>query len=108
MRRGDVYWARFPSPVGKRPAVLVSRDHAYSIKTRITVVPLTRTVRGIPTEVRLGPGDGLPKVGVANADEIVTISRDLLGERIATLSRSKLAELDEALLFALGLDRMRS
>jgi mRNA interferase MazF len=103
MRRGDVYWARFPSPVGVRPVVLVSRDQAYSIKSRFTVVPVTRTVRGIPTEVRLGPSDGLPRVGVANADEVVTIPRGLLRERVTTLSRAKLKELDEALAFALGL-----
>lgn len=103
MRRGEVYWARFPTPVGIRPVVLVSRDQAYSIKTRLTVVPVTRTVRGIATEVRLGPSDGLPKVGVANADEIVTIPRDLLRDRITSLSRAKLEELDAALEFALGL-----
>lgn len=105
MRRGDVHWVRFPAPAGARPAVLVSRDEVYSIKARVTVVPVTRTIRGIPTEVRLGPADGLPKVGVANADEIVTIPRDLLRERIATLSRAKLVELDEALRFALALER---
>lgn len=105
MRRGDIHWVRFPSPAGVRPAVLVSRDEAYAIKSRVTVVPVTRTVRGIPTEVRLGVSDGLPKVGVANADEVVTISRDLLRERIATLSKTKLAELDDALRFALALER---
>lgn len=103
MRRGDIYWARLPTPVGRRPVVLISRDEAYSIKTRITVVAVTRTIRGIATEVRLGPADGLPKVGVANADEIVTIPLDLLRDRIATLSRAKLAQLDDALRFALAL-----
>ena len=105
MRRGDVYWVKFPAPVGTRPAVLVSRDEAYAIKSRVTVVPLTRTVRGIPTEVRLGPSDGVPKVGVANADEVVTIPVTTLQERITTLGKSKLLELDEALLFACGIRR---
>src|SRR5262245_8818193 len=103
MRRGDVHWADLPSPVGRRPVVLVSRDEAYAIKTRVTVIVLTRTVRGIPTEVRLGPNQGLPKLGVANADELVTISTNLLGERITTLTRSKLDELDDALRFALSI-----
>ncbi|MBI2899672.1 MAG: type II toxin-antitoxin system PemK/MazF family toxin [Planctomycetes bacterium] len=103
MRRGDLFWVRFPQPAGTRPAVLVSRDEAYSVRTRVTVVPVTRTVRGIPTEVRLGPADGLPKAGAANADEIVTVPRDLLDRRISGLTRAKLAELDEAIRFALGL-----
>jgi mRNA interferase MazF len=105
MRRGDVYWVRFPSPAGTRPAVLVSRDEAYSIKTRLTVVPVTRTIRGIPTEVRLGPSDGLPRVGAANADEIVTIPRDLLADRITALRASKVQEIDAALRFSLALER---
>jgi mRNA interferase MazF len=83
----------------------MSRDEAYSIKTRVTVVPLTRTVRGIPTEVRLGPADGLPKVGVANADEVVTIPVSELQGRITTLSKAKLSALEEAMLFALGIHR---
>ena len=105
MRRGDVHWVEFPAPVGMRPAVLVTRSEAYSVRARCTVVPLTRTVRGIPTEVRLGPADGLPKAGVANADEIVTIPRDVLGDRITTLSAAKSREIDAAIRFALALDR---
>ena len=103
MRRGDICWVKFPSPVGRRPAVLVSREEAFSVRTRITVVPLTRTVRGMATEVRFGPGDGLPKPRVANADELVTISKDLIEERIATASGARMRELEEALRFALGL-----
>jgi len=103
MRRGDVYWAMLPAPVGRRPVVLVSRDEAYAIKTRVTVAVVTRTVRGIPTEVRLGPTQGLPKVGVVNTDELVTIPTSMLAERISTLVRAKLDELDMALKFALGL-----
>lgn len=103
MRRGDVYWATLPAPVGRRPVVLVSRDEAYAIKTRITVAVVTRTVRGIPTEVRVGPAQGMPKVGVLNADELVTIPAEMLAERISTLSRAKLDEVDAALKFALAL-----
>jgi mRNA interferase MazF len=103
MRRGDVYWVEFPEPAGRRPAVLVSRDEAYSVRTRLIVVPLTRTVRGIPTEVRVGPSDGLSKAGVANADEVVTVPKALLGKRITTLTEERLTEVDEALRFALGL-----
>ncbi|MBZ0112222.1 MAG: type II toxin-antitoxin system PemK/MazF family toxin [Thermoanaerobaculia bacterium] len=104
MRRGDVYWIDFPSPVGRRPAVLVSRNEAYSVRSRSIVVPLTRTVRGIPTEVRLGPTDGLPKAGVANADEVVTVPNTLLRSRITTLAVEQLEALDRALAFALGLE----
>jgi mRNA interferase MazF len=103
VKRGEVYWVDFPKPAGTRPAVLVSRDEAYSVRTRVTVVPVSRTVRGIPTEVRLGASDGLPKAGAANADEIVTIPREFLDRKIAVLTPGKVAELDAAIRFALGL-----
>ena len=51
----------FPPPIGRRPAVLVSRNQAYQIRASITVVPVTRKVRGIPVEVGLGPADGIPR-----------------------------------------------
>ncbi len=109
MRRGEIWWVNFPAPVGRRPAVLVSRNESYSVRARLIVVPLTRTVRGIPTEVRLGPGDGLSRTGVANADEIVTVPRHLICDRICELSQPRLQELDQALGFALGLNyAMRS
>ena len=83
--------------------MLISRNEAYSLRTRVTVVPLTRTIRGMATEVRFGPSDGLPKAGVASADELVTIPKELLDGMIATASGARMAELDEALSFALGL-----
>ena len=104
MKRGDIYRVDFPAPVGRRPVVLVSRNESYSVRSRCIVVPLSRTVRGIPTEVRVGPADGLPKAGVANADEIVTIPRALLRKRITALADTRLHELDRALSFALGID----
>ena len=104
MKRGEIYWVEFPAPVGRRPAVLVSRNESYSVRSRCIVVPLTRTIRGIPTEVRIGPGDGLPKAGVANADDIVTVPNTLLRNRITALTDTRIAELDQALLFSLGLD----
>lgn len=45
----------------------------------------------------------MPRVGVANADELVTIPTTMLGERISTLSRPKLQEIDAALKFSLAL-----
>ncbi len=75
MRRGDVHWVKFPQPVGRRPAVLVPREEAYSIRTRVTVVPLT----------------------------LVAVSKDMLQERIATASAPRVRELDDALRFALDL-----
>lgn len=103
MRRGEVWWAHLPRPIGRRPVVLLSRDTAYRIRSAVTVVPVTRTVRDIPVEVPLDRGDGLPTRCVANLDDITTIPRALVTERIATLSAERMREVEEALRFALDL-----
>ena len=103
MRRGEVWYVEFPAPVGRRPAVLVSRNEAYRIRSAITVVPLTRTIRDIPTEIPLGPAEGVPKKSVANADNVTTVAKRRLLEHLATLSTGNLGALDRALKFALDL-----
>lgn len=83
--------------------VLVSRPSAYALRTSVTVVEVSRTVRGIPSEVPLGTRDGLPGRCAANADNLVTIPKTWLQERLAALRPDKLAALDGALRFSLGL-----
>ena len=103
MRRGEVWWARLPKPAGRRPVLLVSRDSAYAIRTAVTVAPLTRTIRGIPVEVPLGPADGLPARCVVNLDDLATIPKALMDERITALSREKMKAVAAAIGFALDL-----
>jgi mRNA interferase MazF len=83
--------------------LLLSRDEAYAVRTLVTVAPVTTRIRDIPTEVRLGPEDGLPRVCVANLDTIVTIDKSSLRERITGLSLQKLRAVEAAIRFALGL-----
>jgi mRNA interferase MazF len=61
-------------------------------------------MRRIPSEVPLGPEDGLPKPCVANLDTITTIAKKSLKERLVTLSSEKLKAVEAALHFALGLE----
>lgn len=103
MNRGEIWWARLPSPAGRRPVVLVSRQAAYAVRASVTVVEVSTRQRSIPSEVPLGRRDGLPKACVANADNVVTIPKTWLDERIAMLSAAKLEAIDLALKFSLGL-----
>jgi len=103
MRRGEVWWAQLPLPVGRRPVVLLSRDEAYAVRNAITVAEVTSTIRGIPVEVELGPEEGLPKKCVVNLDTIVTIRKDLLIERIAILRDEKIEQINSAIKFALSI-----
>ncbi len=103
MRRGEVWWAELPQPIGRRPVVLLSRDAAYSVRTSATVGIVTRTIRNIPVEVSLEQADGMPVKCVVNLDDILTIPKSRLTERITTLSPEKLTAVAKAVVFALDL-----
>jgi mRNA interferase MazF len=104
MQRGEVRWAELPSPVGRRPVLLLSRNAAYSVRTAVTVALITRTIRKMPVEVPLGEEDGMPAKCVANLDNILTIPKSRLTERITQLSPEKMADVAKAIIFALDLD----
>ena len=103
MTRGEIWWADLPAPVGRRPVVLVSRAAAYAVRESVTVAPVTRTIRGIPTEVVLERNDGVATRCVINADDLTTIPTSLLSRRLATLSPARISELEAAIRFALDL-----
>lgn len=103
MQRGEVWWAELPSPIGRRPALLLSRNAAYRVRTSVTVAMVTRTMRHIPVEVALGAEDGMPAQCVVNLDSIFTLPKSRLKERITTLSPERMAAVTRAIIFALDL-----
>ena len=96
MNRGEVYWLEHPE-AGRRPACILTRQAAIGVLQALLVAPATRTVRGIPTEVPLGPDDGMPAECVLSLDNVTTVPKALLTERITRLTGPKLAELCAAL-----------
>ncbi len=104
MRRGEIWWAELTPPAGRRPVLLLSRNEAYAVRELVTVVPVTTRIRHIPSEVPLGPEDGLPRPCVVNLDSITTIAKRSLQERLVLLSSEKLKAVEAALHFALGLE----
>lgn len=92
-----------PPPAGRRPAVLLSRDSAYRVRAALTVAPVTRTIRNIPVEVLLDQSDGMPTRCVVNLDDITTLPKTLIKERITSLSPEKIHQIEEAIRFALDL-----
>ncbi len=103
MNRGEVWWVEMSLPAGRRPAVLLSRNSAYRVRAAVTVAPITRMVRNIPVEVLLGQRDGMPTRCVVNLDDITTIPKLLIKQRITTLSAVRIQEIDDAIRFALEL-----
>ena len=103
MKRGEVWWADLPAPIGRRPVLLLSRDRAYAVRNAVTVAFLTTTVRNIPVEVPLTPADGVPKHCAVNVDLLNTIPKATLRTKICTLASAKLVNVDDAIRFALDL-----
>lgn len=104
MRRGEIWWAEQPEPIGRRPVVLLSRDEAYEVRNAVTVAQITTTIRNIPVEVPLDEKDGLPHKCVANLDTLTTIRKAILTKRICSLRAQKLEQINKALKFALALE----
>ena len=104
MQRGEIWWAAFPKPVGRRPVLVISRDRAIQVLVSVIIAQVTTKIRDLPVEVPLGPEDGLPKRCVVNCDILTTIPQHVLTERLSLLSPLKLAAVRTALSFALGLD----
>lgn len=104
IERGDVRLYRFARPDKERPVLVLTRPAALDYLSRVTVAPITSTIRGVPSEVALGPDDGMTRPCAANLHNVVTVSRDALGRRVARLDVPRMREVCAALAFALGCD----
>lgn len=104
VKRGDVYWADLGEPAGRRPVCVVTRDAAIEVLTSVTCAPITRTIRGIRSEVVVGPDEGLPEASVVTCDNLVTLPKSILDrERVGQLNLERTAALDQALRYALDI-----
>lgn len=101
MNRGEVWWLEHPE-AGRHPACIVTRQAAIPVLRSVLVAPATTQLRGIPTEVLLGPEDGMPRECALTLDNIAPVPKALLTERITRLGAAKLAELCRALNIAAG------
>ena len=103
MKRGEVWDVGFPAPVGRRPAVVLTRDVILSRLRNVTVAPITSTVRGIPTEVPVDEGAGLDHPSVVSCDNLTTVPRDLCLRRRGEVGGVVLAQISRAVTIALDL-----
>lgn len=99
--RGEVWWAEHPD-WGRRPALVLTRQEAIGNLNEILLALATSTIRGLPTEVELGPEDGMPRVCVLNLDHIDTVGKGHLTEHITTLGPERMDEVCRALSAATG------
>lgn len=96
-RWGEIWWCELPE-VARRPVVVLSRDAAIPRRRRSIVAPCTTTIRGLPSEVVLEPGeDPVPLRSVVNLDSVENVSVATLTDRLGRLSDDRMRELCAAL-----------
>jgi mRNA interferase MazF len=102
--RNDIIWVDLGPPAGRRPVCILTRDAAIGVLSSVTCAPITRTIRGIRTEVEVGPEQGLPERCVISCDNVITVPiEDLADEPVGRLDEVTRAALDIALRFALDI-----
>ena len=100
--RGDVWWCELPE-IGRRPVVVLSRDAAIPRLGRTLIGPCTTTIRGLPSEVLLEPGeDPVPRTSVVNLDCVERVSLATLVERLGRLSDERMRQVCAALEVAVA------
>ena len=108
MKRGEVWWVTFDPAVGSeiqktRPAIIVSNDAANRNLKRVVVIPLTsNTSRVFPGEARVTVAGEFCK---AMSDQLMAADKLRLKEKLATLSKSDMLEVEQAICVHLGLPK---
>lgn len=104
VERGDIIWADLGPPAARRPVCVLTRDAAIAVLSAIACAPITRTIRGIRSEVEVGPAQGLADQGVISCDNLITIPTTLLdSEPVGHLDLDTRVRLDQALRYALDI-----
>jgi mRNA interferase MazF len=97
--RGEIWWHESPDEL-RRPYLVLTRDEGIPVLNQVLAVPATRTIRGIPTEVRLDESDGMPDECVLTLDNLRVVRKSMLAEYLTTLNPARLREVCAALAFA--------
>lgn len=100
--RGEVWWCELPE-IGRRPVVVLSRDAAIPRLRRTLIGPCTTTIRGLPSEVPLEPGDDpVPRPSAVNLDSVESVALGTLVERLGRLSDERMRQICQALDIAVA------
>jgi mRNA interferase MazF len=100
--RGDLWMYRFHAPDKLRPVLVLTRQEVIPLLRTVMVAPVTSAIRGAPSEVLVGPDEGLKVVSAVNLDHVQTVERARLTRFLGHLSAVKMAEVCRALAVAVG------
>ena len=87
-----------------RPALVLTREAARAAMTKVTVAPITTNIKGLSSEVRVGPDNGLDHDCVVALDNVITVPVNLLGRTVGYLSAEQEFQLARAVILAYDLE----
>jgi mRNA interferase MazF len=87
-----------------RPALVLTRQAARAAMTKVTVAPITATIKGLSGEVLVGPDNGLDHDCAVALDNVITVPVHLLGRTVGFLSAEQEAQLARAVVVAYDLE----
>jgi mRNA interferase MazF len=102
--RGEIWMYTFKAPDKRRPVLVISRQALLDALQTATVVPITTTLHGSPTEVLLDVNDGLKATSCANLANIVTVPQSALSRYLGGVRPEKMEAVCLALAIASGCD----
>jgi mRNA interferase MazF len=105
LNRGEIRWYTFGLPDKRRPVLVLTRSEVVDRLNELIVVPATRTIRGLSTEVILTPDDGMPAACALNFDHVSLAQRERIGAALCSLPETRWPEVQRALLIACGFDQ---
>ena len=104
LKRGSIWMYKFKKPDKLRPVLILSRQDVIGLIDTVIVAPITKTIYGVPSEVKLGIDQGLKHDSAVNLDHIQTVSASKLNRYVGSLNKRMMTEVCIALKIATGCD----
>jgi mRNA interferase MazF len=102
--RGEIWLLRFARPDKRRPVLVLSRPSLIGVLHTVTVAAITSTLRGSPTEIQVGPDEGLKTTSCVNLCNVFTVRQSDLRTFVGTLAAERMRRVCSALAIAVGCD----
>ena len=104
LSRGQIWSYRFAAPDKRRPVLVLSREEVIAHLHTVMVAPITSTIRGAPSEVPVGEGEGLKHRSAVNLDHVQTVEKSRLVGFIGHAGQATMRQVCRALAIAVGCD----
>lgn len=102
LTRGQIWTYRFTRPDKRRPVLVLTRPEVIPLLHTVMVAPITSTIRGAPSEVVVGPDEGLKRESAINLDHVQTVEQARLATYVGSVTPKTMRAVCRALAVATG------